>query len=86
MKHIKLFKEIDAICKNYGITNYTINSDGSVDVYEPIVLNDMGLRKLPLKFGKVTGSFDCENNKLTTLKGSPKEVPWKSYRKHLFVI
>ena len=74
MKHLKKFNEIDAICKEYGITNYTINQDGSVDVNEPVVLNDMGLRKLPLKFGKVTGSFECEKNKLTSLRGSPKEV------------
>ena len=74
MKHLKKFNEIDAICKEYGITNYTINQDGSVDVNEPVVLNDMGLRKLPLKFGKVTGSFECDKNKLTSLRGSPKEV------------
>ena len=34
----------------------------------------MGLSELPLKFNKVFGSFDCANNILTTLKGSPKHV------------
>ena len=35
MKHIKKFNEstdnIISICKKYGITNYTINEDGSID-------------------------------------------------------
>ena len=29
---------------------------------------------MPLKFGKVTGYFLCNHNKLTTLKGSPEYV------------
>ena len=27
-----------------------------------------------IKFGKVTGSFDCSHNKLTSLQGAPKKV------------
>jgi len=27
-----------------------------------------------IKFGKVTGSFDCSHNKLTSLVGAPQEV------------
>ena len=77
MKHIKLFEsfnDIDSICNKYVITNYTINSDGSIDVDGNVDLAGSGLTKLPLKFGNVTGNFYCNNNKLTTLEGSPKEV------------
>ena len=54
MKHIKLFEsfnDIDSICKKYNITNYTINSDGSIDVDGDVNLSNRGLTKLPLKFG-----------------------------------
>ena len=77
MKHLQLFenfKDIDAICKKYGITNYTINPDGTVDVDDLVDLFSRGLTKLPLKFGRVTGNFNCNHNQLTTLEGCPKEV------------
>jgi hypothetical protein len=32
------------------------------------------LTKLPLKFGKVTGWFDCSHNQLTSLEGCPTSV------------
>jgi hypothetical protein len=68
------FNEIDAICKEYGIENYTINSDGTVDVDGDVGLFRKGLKKLPLKFGKISGWFYCSNNQLTTLEGAPKRV------------
>jgi len=97
MKHLKLFEsfeDIDSICKKYGIDNYTINSDGSIDVDGDVELYNKGLTskiynlyyvklyKLPLKFGKVTGDFYCYNNKLTTLEGAPKEVGGGFYCSH----
>ena len=81
MRYLKLFESfenIDEICKKYGIVNYTINPDESIDVKcvndYYVNLYDKGLTKLPLKFNKVDGYFDCGNNNLTTLEGSPKEV------------
>ena len=80
MKYLKkygLFEsntEIDSICQKYGIENYTINEDGSIDVDGNVDLSFRNLSKLPLKFGRVTGSFYCFNNELTTLEGCPKEV------------
>ena len=76
MKHIKEYneyKDIDAICQRYGITNYTINN-GLVDVDASVNLSSRKLTKLPLQFGKVTGNFFCNDNQLTTLEGGPKEV------------
>jgi hypothetical protein len=63
-----------AICRKYNITNYIINEDGSVDVDGNVILNDIGLTKLPLRFRNVSGSFDCYSNTLTSLQGSPKSV------------
>jgi len=78
IKSYNLFLEsvdsIKSICKKYGITNYTINSDGSIDVDGDVNLYFKGLTKLPLKFRRVTGYFDCRNNQLNSLEGSPKEV------------
>jgi len=77
MKHLKLFEsfeDIKSICKKYRIKNYTINSDGSVDVDGDVSLSSMELTKLPLKFGRVSGNFKCRHNKLITLEGSPERV------------
>jgi hypothetical protein len=77
MKYLKYFEsnsDIDVICKKYGIKNYHINEDGTVDVDGDVDLFGDGLTKLPLKFGYVSGNFDCETNKLITLEGAPKEV------------
>ena len=88
MKHLRLFEsfeDIDSICKKYRIENYTINPDGSVDVdgnvnlsfshlFDFPVVGGLQLTKLPLKFGRVSGSFLCDGNKLTTLEGSPSYI------------
>ena len=62
------------ICKEYRITNYTINDDGSIDVDGEVDLSENGLTELPLIFNKVKGCFFCYGNYLTTLKGSPRWV------------
>jgi len=82
MKHLRLFEsfeDIDSICEIYNIENYTINPDGLVDVAGDVYLSSKGLNKLPLKFGKVTGNFECDYNELTTLEGSPREVTGNFY-------
>ena len=64
---------IDEICDKYGIENYTINDDKSIDVNGDVNLKLLTITKLPLKFGSVSGYFDCPLG-LTTLEGSPKYV------------
>ena len=66
--------EIDKICKKYKITNYTINQDKSVDVYQNVDLIYKGLKKIPLNFNKVEGDFHCSINSLDSLKDSPDYV------------
>jgi hypothetical protein len=65
---------IEEICQKYNITNYTINPDGSIDVDGDVDLYNKGLTELPLTFNKVTGWFDCNDNKLTRLKGCPRWI------------
>ena len=65
---------ISLICEKYGITNYTINDDGSIDVNGDVELSFKDLTELPLRFNKVTGWFDCSYNRLTSLKGSPRLI------------
>ena len=76
MKYLKLFEsfeDIEEICKQYNISNYIINPDGSIDTND-VYLYSKKLTKLPLKFNKINGYFDCCNNELISLEGSPKEI------------
>jgi len=77
MKHLKLFEnfqDIDSICRKLDINNWTQNPDGTIDVDGNVYINGIGLKELPLKFGKVSGNFSCSFNKLTGLEGAPSEV------------
>ena len=65
---------ISLICKQYKITNYTVNDDGSIDVVGDVDLSFNDLTELPLVFNKVSGYFDCCHNRLTSLKGCPRWI------------
>ena len=62
-------------CEKY-LKNYTINHDDTIDVDGNVFLGyKLGnMEKLPVKFGKVSGSFYCHSNKLTTLESCPYYV------------
>jgi len=82
MKNIKVYEsfrteqEIEYLCSEYGIENYQIRDDGSIDVDGGVHLGSMlgDLKQLPLAFNEVGGYFYCRYNKLTTLEGCPKKV------------
>jgi len=81
MKYLNSYKkiyenkqDIDSICERYGITNYTINSDGSVDIDGDVHLYSKNLSKLPLNFNIVSGNFNCSHNQLTSLEHCPSEI------------
>jgi hypothetical protein len=85
MKYLRKYEsheDIDAICKTYGIENYTINSDGSIDVNGYVNLLNKGLIVLLPMFRNIRGSFDCDYNKLTNLKGCPKSIGGSFYCNH----
>ncbi len=63
--------QIISACLEYGITNYVINDNGTIDVFGNVNLHRVGITKLPVIFRKVTGEFDCGSNSLTTLMGCP---------------
>lgn len=73
-------QKINTFCERYQIMNYTINDDessddyGSIDVNGTVYLVRIGITKIPIKFNKVTGDFNCYSNGLTTLEGGPKYV------------
>jgi hypothetical protein len=60
-------------CKEF-LTKYTINDDGSIDVDGNVFLIGLKLRKIPVKFNKVSGSFKCCKNNLTSLENCPKHI------------
>jgi hypothetical protein len=75
MKLNEVKSDIDIICTKYGIKNYTINEDGSIDVDGDVTLMNYDFTEFPLKFGKITGSFSCKDcSNLTSLKGAPTTV------------
>ena len=68
---------IHGICKEFNITNYTINDDYTIDVDGSVsISNRRSLTKIPLKFNKVSKHFNCDHSNLTTLEGSPESVGW----------
>jgi len=67
-------QEVDSICRKYGIQNYTINPDESIDVDGNVDLSSRGLKRIPLKFRNVRGNFYCNYNQLTSLEGCPQSV------------
>jgi hypothetical protein len=64
-------RQVEQWLANYRITNYIINKDLTVDVDGNVAIAVCQLQEIPVKFGKVTGMFDCSNNILTTLKNCP---------------
>jgi hypothetical protein len=80
IKNWNLFKEsvdevskIHEICKKYGIKNYTINDDFSIDL-DMVDLEARNLLNIPLKFNRVRHFFDCSFNYLTSLEGCPEYI------------
>jgi len=57
-----------------GRNNWTLNSDGKVDVNNWVIMSNMGLTEIPVKFGRISIQFNCAYNNLTTLKNCPDYV------------
>ena len=67
--------DTEAWCEEMGIKNYTINSQGEIDVNGSVWLANKDFKELPYKFGYVSKSFslrECKN--LISLKNCPNEV------------
>jgi len=72
MKEFKAYA--DKIAKKYNFKISKYNEDFSIDVDGEVVLYNSGLKKLPIKFNIVLGSFNCFGNELKSLEGCPKYV------------
>jgi len=70
---LKTKEEIQAWLDEMRIKNYTINDDLTVDVDGTVKISNKKLVEIPVQFGIVVRDFDCSRNKLTSLKGSPRE-------------
>ncbi|CAK1332162.1 E3 ubiquitin-protein ligase sspH2 [Burkholderia pseudomallei] len=70
-------RKIDAFMTRCGLSkeDYTINRDDmSVDVNTSVSIKGFGLAEIPIKFGRVFGSFDCSENGLKSLKNCPEKI------------
>jgi hypothetical protein len=56
------------------LKKYVINDDNTVDVNWIVQIHHMGLKKIPIQFGKVYLNFSCADNKLINLNGCPEYV------------
>jgi hypothetical protein len=65
---------IEEILEELKVQKYTINDDGTVDVDGDVLIGGMGLKEIPLQFGKVTDTFNCSSNRIVSLDGAPREV------------
>lgn len=71
--------EIEEWLDEYGVTNYKINDDYTVDVNGSVDLNKQDLEEIPVEFNIVKGSFSCADNKLKNLINCPKRVEKSFY-------
>src|SRR5262249_28347400 len=54
---------------------FTLRGDGTLWVPGNLVLKEQAMTELPdLTMVEVEGTFDCSENSLTSLKGSPRKV------------
>ena len=73
---MKTKAEIKKIIKKLKLhfNKVTINKDNSIDYNGDVDISNKKLDIIPLQFNIVKGNFDCSDNKLTSLKGAPKNV------------
>src|SRR5271157_1198449 len=71
-KRVQIIKWLDT----YGVKNYVINDDFTIDVNSSVDLSDENLTSFPyfIKFNYVFGFFWCDGNQLTSLVGCPSNV------------
>lgn len=72
-KYLSIKNKLD----QYGIKNYTINSDYTIDVNGDAHFSGKSLKeegKIPFTFRNVSGNFTCNATGIKTLEGCPQKV------------
>ncbi|UCH95577.1 MAG: hypothetical protein JSV88_01685 [Candidatus Aminicenantes bacterium] len=67
-------EDIEAKLNELEVENYSILDNGTVDVKGTVDISFKKLKKIPVRFGKVSGDFNCSNNNLDSLEGAPQSV------------
>jgi hypothetical protein len=62
--------------------DWTLNSNGKIDVDGGVRMVGVNLTEIPVKFNKVSGSFMCSFNHLTSLEFAPTSVGEDFYCSH----
>jgi hypothetical protein len=72
---ISLPKKQIAFLNRYVTGTWKINpSTGLVDVEGNVIFVKKKMVTVPVKFGRVSGTFDCSDNQLVSLEGAPQKV------------
>ena len=66
---------LDKVCKG----TWKLNPNGEVDVDGNVYMGYMNITEITVKFGSVGGHFECSNNQLTSLIGSPKSIEYGDF-------
>ena len=75
VKKITNIENIKAWCDEMDIRNYTINSQGEIDVDGNVNLRGKDFKELPYKFGEIEGFFEMDRcPHLISLKNCPNYV------------
>lgn len=69
----KTREETQAWLDEMGVVRHTIRDDLTVDVESSVDIAYQDLSHIPVKFGVVSGNFDCSGNHLANLAGSPRQ-------------
>lgn len=68
-------KDVAHWLRKMRVFNYFIHEDLTVDVNGiGVNLSNKKLKFIPVQFGVVQGTFNCMNNQLSSLRGSPKVI------------
>ena len=71
---LNLLKPKEFSIFDYMEGSYDIDSDGYMNVKGLVNISNLNLNNIPIKFGIVTGDFNCSYNNLTSLQGALREV------------
>lgn len=61
-------------CKDYGLSNWSVDDNGVIDIQGKLNLSHANLTEIPVPFGTVSDYVDFSFNKLSSFKNFPKKI------------